>query len=199
MRIVLLALLCLGIAALPAAAMSDAALEQRLATLGYLPPASNDGVVDAQTTQSVMAFQGWTGLVRDGVAGPKTTAALARARRPRGAATGARHLEVSLARQVLLLVAPSGRVVRAMHLSSGAPGTPTPTGDYRIERRITRDWSVPFAVWLPWAQYVVGGYAFHAHVSVPGYPASHGCMRLYEPEARTLWSFTSIGTPVRIR
>jgi hypothetical protein len=57
-------------------------LQQRLAALGYLPANRVDGRPGLETTFAVIAFQKWTGLPRDGVAGPATTRALATAERP---------------------------------------------------------------------------------------------------------------------
>jgi lipoprotein-anchoring transpeptidase ErfK/SrfK len=54
-------------------------------------------------------------------------------------------------------------------------------------------------VWLPWASYIVGGIAMHSFASVPGYPASHGCIRMPAPEARWMYKRTPIGTPVWVK
>ena len=59
------------------------ALQQRLIALGYLPSGRADGVFGRRTWHAVVAFQGWQRLQRDGVAGPRTFAALASAVRPR--------------------------------------------------------------------------------------------------------------------
>jgi lipoprotein-anchoring transpeptidase ErfK/SrfK len=34
---------------------------------------------------------------------------------------------------------------------------------------------------------------------VPGYPASHGCIRMPAPEARWMYKRTPIGTPVWVK
>jgi lipoprotein-anchoring transpeptidase ErfK/SrfK len=60
-------------------------------------------------------------------------------------------------------------------------------------------WSIPFNVWLPWASYIVGGIALHSFSSVPGYPASHGCIRMPAPEARWVYKNSPIGTPVWVK
>jgi hypothetical protein len=43
---------------------------------------------------------------------------------------------------VLLLVRGS-QAVRAIHISSGAPGTSTPPGSFKIYRKARKDWVVP--------------------------------------------------------
>lgn len=80
-------------------------LQQKLADLGYLPASGVDGAIGYQTEQAVMAFQGWEGLVRDGVAGPVTRTALETAKRPRPSARRPKRLmEVRIGRGVLMLV-----------------------------------------------------------------------------------------------
>ncbi len=87
-------------------------------------------------------------------------------------------------------------VVRAIHMSSGKPGFATPTGSYAVFRKEARSWSVPYKVWLPWASYFVGGVAFHEYPDVPVAPASHGCIRTPRYDARWLYDFIPVGTPV---
>lgn len=172
------------------------ALEQRLADLGYLDPARVDGVADPATANAVIAFQKWERIGRDGVVGPQTQARLDAAARPTPRATGEpRRVEVLLDRQVALHV-DGGNVVRVLHVSTGQPGYDTPAGTYRIGRKYTRDWSVPYSVWLPWASYFVGGVAFHEAASVPVTPASHGCVRVPNGDAQWLYDRTPVGTQV---
>jgi hypothetical protein len=173
-------------------------LQQRLADLGYLPPAAVDGVFGDQTRFAVVAFQKWEGLDRDGVPGPATQAALEQASRPTPQSSGGgRRTELLLDRQLLLLVE-GGRVTRTISVSSGAPGYDTPPGSYSVFRKEEMSWSVPFQVWLPWASYFVGGIAFHEYPDVPPYPASHGCVRVPRYDAELVYRFTPIGTPVTV-
>jgi lipoprotein-anchoring transpeptidase ErfK/SrfK len=143
----------------------------------------------------VIAFQSWEGLARDGIAGPVTRAALASARRPKPRATGGRRIEVFREKGVALLVK-DGRTKRAVHVSTGAPGYATPAGSFSVFRKERMSWSVPFSQWLPWASYFFQGIAFHEYASVPTYPASHGCVRVPEPEARYLYRFADVGLRV---
>jgi hypothetical protein len=170
------------------------AVQTRLAQLGYLPSGAISGAMDERTRQAVVAFQAWEGLERDGVASP---AMLARAARPRPLPGSGSRIEVHLDRQVALLVH-GNKVVRAIHVSSGAAATPTPTGDFRVYRKERESWSVPFRVWLPWASYFDLGIAFHGYPDVPAYPASHGCVRIPLTEASTVYAFARLGVPVRV-
>ena len=167
------------------------ALQRDLARLTYLPWDAVDGAFEMRTWHAVVAFQGWSGLARDGVAGPATRAALARANPPRPWSK-AEGLEVHIPQQVLLLVR-HRRVERAIHVSTGMPGWPTPQGHFSIVERSVLSWSRAFAVWMPLAQYFYDGFAIHEYPEVPAYPASHGCVRVPEAEARTVWRFGRLG------
>ncbi len=166
-------------------------LQRTLARTGYLPTRAVDGAFGVQTWNAVVAFQGWNGLPRDGVVGPRTSAALTHARRPLPWSR-AEGYEVHIARQVLLLVR-GGTVQRAVHVSTGMPGLTTPVGHFAVTRRETMSWSVPFKSWMPLAQYFYGGYAMHEYPEVPSYPASHGCIRVPESEALVVWRFGRVG------
>jgi Sporulation and spore germination/L,D-transpeptidase catalytic domain/Putative peptidoglycan binding domain len=172
-------------------------LQQRLADLGYLAADGVDGVLGDQTRFAVIAFQKWRRSPADGVVGPETRAALERATRPRPIRTGpsGHRVEVLLDRQLTLAI-DNNVVVRVMHMSSGKPGFATPTGSFSVFRKEARSWSVPYKVWLPWATYFVGGVAFHEYPDIPIVPASHGCVRTPRYDARWLYDFTPIGTPV---
>lgn len=53
---------------------------------------------------------------------------------------------------------------------------------------------------MPYCMFFHGGFALHGSYEVPGYNASHGCVRLLVDDARWLnEEFTDIGTPVIIR
>ena len=175
------------------------AVQERLARLRYLPQGAVDGIDGYRTRQAVMAFQAWEGLERDGIAGPLTKAALAEAERPRSKGDGpGRRMEVYRDRGVTLLVK-HDRTKRAIHTSSGAPGYTTPAGRFEVFRKEVNSWSVPYQVWLPWASYFNAGIAFHGYPDIPPHPASHGCVRVPEPEAEHLYDFARIGTPVIVR
>ena len=171
-------------------------LQQRLADLQYLPRSAIDGVEGYRTQQAVIAFQAWEGLGRDGVVGPLTTAALAKAKPPKPRAGGPdRRIEVYREKGVALLIA-HGKTKRAIHVSAGAAGTPTPAGSFEVFRKELRSWSVPFQVWLPFASYFNNGIAFHEYPEVPPYPASHGCVRVPSPEAQIVYRYAKLGTAV---
>jgi lipoprotein-anchoring transpeptidase ErfK/SrfK len=173
--------------------------QQRLADLGYLPQSAVDGVAGPATTVGVIAFQKWQGLTRDGVVGPQTQAALTTATRPTPTTQGSpgRRVEVLVDRQLVLAIQ-DNEVVRAIHVSTGKPSTPTPTGSFQVYAKYPRWWSTPFQEWLLWAAPFVGGVALHQFPDVPVEAASHGCVRVTQYDAPWLYGFVSVGTPVRV-
>ena len=178
------------------------AVQTSLAALGYLPQDAITGVFDYRTMQAVIAFQAWEGLQRDGVVGPQTSKRLATAARPLPLSRApGRHVEIYRQRGVVLLI-DGAKLVRAIHTSTGIggddPDLGTPPGTWKIYRKELRSWSVPYKTWLPYASYWNAGWALHGYADVPARPASHGCARLPLVEAKVVWDFVSIGTPVRV-
>jgi L,D-transpeptidase catalytic domain/Sporulation and spore germination len=155
-------------------------IQVRLDALGYLPAGSAEG------------------LPRDGQPTTALRTRLATAERPAPSPRSGRRIEVSLQRQVALLVDANGVAVRTIHVSSGKASTPTPPGAFRVFRKELKSWSVPFQDWLPYASYFTGGIAFHEYGDVPTFAASHGCVRVPAPEAPGVYAFATLGTPVYV-
>lgn len=174
------------------------ALQRRLADLGYLPAGGVDGIFGGQTQAAVIAFQKWKGLVRDGIPGPRTQAALSRAKRPEPLTEGpGTRVEILLDRQVLLFIR-NGWVARTIHVSTGKRGFVTPSGEFTVLRKRRKARSIPYKVWLPWASFIVGGIAIHESANVPVRRASHGCIRVPRYDAMWLFRRTPVGTPVTV-
>ena len=83
--------------------------------------------------------------------------------------------------------------------STGKPGHTTPTGVFTILQKDRYHHSstyneapMPNMNWLTWS-----GVALHAG-NLPGYPASHGCVRLPLEFSDLLFGVTHVGTPVII-
>ena len=171
-------------------------LQRRLATLHY-DVGAIDGIFGSSTYHGVVAFQKVNGLVRDGIVGPQTWAALAHPVIPRPRRwLSASSLEVNLPRQVVYLTR-QGAILRILDASTGTASTPTPTGNFTIYRRIDGWRESPLGLmWRP--NYFYRGYAVHGSTSVPAYPASHGCVRLTVPAINRLWSLLRVGMPVSV-
>lgn len=173
-----------------------AKLNARLAELTYLPTGAATPRFTLGTHHGVVAFQKLSGLDPDGMVGPLTRRALAKASTPpprvdrRG-----RRIEIWRAKQVAFLVA-KGKVVRTVDVSTGKARFRTPAGRYRVFRRERMSWSYKYEVWLPWAAYFNGGIALHAWAHVPPRPASRGCVRVPKPFAREVYRFARMRTAV---
>ncbi|MGH3127708.1 MAG: L,D-transpeptidase family protein [Gaiellaceae bacterium] len=173
-------------------------VELRLAALGYLEGSDVGAADDYLSDQALLAFQGWEDLDRTGTVTGQTQLALFSAARPKPAARRpGRRVEIYRDAGVLLTIE-DGRVVRAVHTSTGVGGI-TPVGDFDVYAKVLYSWSVPFQVWMPYAAYFRGGIATHESPDVPSYPASHGCVRLPEGEAERVYRFVDVGTPVSVR
>ena len=169
------------------------ALQRRLRRLGYVTGAR--GSFDARTARAVLAFRKVTGMKRTTSASIGVMRAIARGEgrfkirfREHG-----RHIEADLSRQVIALIQ-GGRVRRIYPVSSGAPGTPTVQGSFRIYFKTPGTNSLGMVD----AAYFIRGYATHGYASVPVFPASHGCLRVPVAEARRLFRWVRIGTPVDV-
>jgi len=136
-----------------------------------------------------------------------------------------RVVEIDLTNQRVYLL-DRDRVILNSPISSGRPGRETPTGTFRITDKdvnhassfygffgnpVTRQIVVADAdidmkrppglefVRAPMRYYMQFQPAIGLHAGfLPGYPASHGCVRMPEEYAIALFQSVSIGTPVRV-
>lgn len=107
-------------------------------------------------------------------------------------------ITISIAQQ-RLYVYRAGMLVAMSTVSTGSRGHATPLGEFSILQK--RQWHrsnlysnapMPFMQRLTWT-----GIAIHAG-HLPGYPASHGCIRLPLAFAKQLFAITALGVPVTI-
>ena len=172
-------------------------LQLRLWTLGYLDRSEVTGTLDYETSQSLLSFQAWEKLGRTGTVTGETQLALQRATAPVPTThRSGRRIEIHRDLGVLLML-DGNRVVRVVHTSTGSFGR-TPAGSFHVYRKEIYSWSVPFHVWMPYASYFTGGIAMHEYPDVPAYPASHGCVRLPDGDAKQVYGFVDLGTPVTV-
>jgi lipoprotein-anchoring transpeptidase ErfK/SrfK len=111
-----------------------------------------------------------------------------------------RWIEVNLTTQ--RVIAWEGKQwVRAVIVSTGKETTPTVTGVFDVYDRHPEarmqgaDYDIPD---VPHVMYFYGGYGFHGaywHKRF-GTPVSHGCVNLAVDQAKWLYDFATIGTPV---
>ena len=118
------------------------------------------------------------------------------------------HPEISPAGPVVIIVSPVEQVLYVYRngvrigrstISSGKAGHRTPTGVFTVLQKkvkhtssVYKGASMPYMERLTWA-----GVALHAG-NLPGYPASHGCVRLPFDFAQQLYTVTTNGTTVII-
>ena len=105
---------------------------------------------------------------------------------------------ISINAQRLTLYSAGAPIAHAP-VSTGVPGHPTPLGIFSVigKERFHRSNLYSNAP-MPWMQRITwSGVALHQGV-LPGYPASHGCIRLPGAFAQYLWGTTRMGARVII-
>ena len=113
-------------------------------------------------------------------------------------AAGPQRVVISLSDQLAYLYR-GDTLVAVSTISSGKDEKPSPTGIFSVldKKPFYRSKKYDNAP-MPWMQRIDQyGIALHGGYN-PGYPASHGCVRLPSAFAKKLFSVTDIGTPVYI-
>ncbi|HLO83914.1 MAG TPA: L,D-transpeptidase [Nostocaceae cyanobacterium] len=117
--------------------------------------------------------------------------------------TASRRIEIDLSEQ-RLRAWEGKKLVYSARISTGKRSTPTPVGTYRINSKYRthrmrgRGYDIPD---VPYAMYFYGGYAIHGAYwhNRFGTPVSHGCVNLPVKQARKLYTWTNLGTPVVVK
>lgn len=107
-------------------------------------------------------------------------------------------ITVSIARQHLRIYDQNGLFAESP-VSTGKPGHPTPMGVFSVIQKSKYHRSNLYSsAPMPYMQRITwSGVALHAGV-VPGYPASHGCIRMPMAFAVKLWGWSRLGARVII-
>jgi len=111
---------------------------------------------------------------------------------------GPERVVISLGDQLAYLYR-GEELVAVAAISTGVEGRNTPTGIFTVldKKPFYRSKKYDNAP-MPWMQRIDDyGVALHGGYN-PGYPASHGCIRLPVAFAKKLYSVTSVGTPVYV-
>jgi hypothetical protein len=168
-------------------------LQRALGGLHYAVPQS--GSFDEATGDAVIAYRKVTGLARVSYADADMLRRLSHGdgafhvRYPQDG----RHVEANLSLQVLAEIA-DGHVLNIYPTSSGKPSTPTVTGHFRVyEKSLGFNSESMFD-----SNYFISGYAIHGYPEVPTYAASHGCLRVPNLDAPSIFAWVQIGTPVDV-
>ncbi len=126
--------------------------------------------------------------------------------------TGKKMLIYSPALNAWAAYGPAGNIIRWGPASSGQNWCPdlgrpchTPSGSFKVyEKRGPGCVSTKFpkpdgGAPMPYCMFFKGGFAMHGSHGVPGYNASHGCVRMFVDDAQWLnQDFINIGTQVII-
>ncbi len=109
-----------------------------------------------------------------------------------------RRIVIRISEQRARMFDSEGNEIFATRVSTGKKGHETPTGEYVITNKY-RDWkSTLYPAQMPYFQRLsCGDFGLHAG-NVPGYAASHGCIRVPAENARKLFSMTRSGDRVNI-
>lgn len=139
--------------------------------------------------------------------------------------SGAPSIKIRLSEQKAYFYK-GGELVGVSQLSTGREGTGTPVGSFKVIQKdkdhvsnlygdyvdeadnvvvpnvdVKKDPKPPGTRFkgapMPYFMRVVGGVGLHAGY-LPGYPASHGCIRMPEFMAENFFNAVSLGTPVTI-
>jgi peptidoglycan hydrolase-like protein with peptidoglycan-binding domain len=168
-------------------------LQGQLAKLGYV--VGRPGLYDARTSRAVLAFRKITGMRRTTIASGDVFRRLAAGRggfHVRFPSHG-KHVEADLSRQVIALIR-NGKAERIYPVSSGKPSTPTIRGHFRVYLKAPGT----NAKGMYMSSYFIRGYAIHGYPSVPVFPASHGCLRVPNTEAVSIFNWLSRGDIVDV-
>jgi len=108
------------------------------------------------------------------------------------------NIEIDLSQQKAW-VWHEGKIVLSMPISSGRKSHPTARGEYLVTDKY-RTWkSTLYDAKMPYfLRLSCGDFGLHEGV-LPGYPASHGCIRLPGKAAKELFQTVPIGTMVVIK
>jgi len=169
-------------------------LQSELYTLHYAVPLT--GLFEEGTAFALIAYRKVAGLQPVPDAGRRLFELL---RRGEGSfhvryVRDGRHVEADLRRQVLAEIEPKGRVRAIYTISSGKPSTPTVVGHFYVDEKTP---GVNSKGMLD-SNYFISGYAIHGYPEVPTYAASHGCLRVPNLDAPSIYAWVQIGTPVDV-
>ena len=150
-------------------------------------------------TLAILGMAGFTALVMNGISSANARPHRSGERYDQSGVPGTPRLAlIALAQQRVSIYDDSGKILEAP-VSTGATGHETPAGIYTILQKeeehhsnLYDDASMPYMERLTWT-----GISMHAG-ALPGYPASHGCVRLSYAFAQQLYQLTERGMRVVI-
>jgi N-acetylmuramoyl-L-alanine amidase len=116
-------------------------------------------------------------------------------------------VEVDLDRQIAFVIdGPGTTTIIGVSSGSGRQYTDsdgntavayTPTGPFTVEEKDDGPVEAPLGT-LYRPLYFHQGWAVHGSSSVPGYPASHGCVRVSDDDQDFLFPIIPVGAPIEV-
>jgi lipoprotein-anchoring transpeptidase ErfK/SrfK len=121
--------------------------------------------------------------------------------------TDYKRIDVSLSRQVMTLME-DDVPVRSIVIATGVAGAQTPTGSYEVQYKLPQArfrgvnpsglrYDIPDVNWVLafWGDYTIHGAHWRARF---GAPASNGCVSMSDPDAKVVYDWADVGTPITI-
>jgi hypothetical protein len=111
-------------------------------------------------------------------------------------------IEVDLTNQKIYAIE-NGRLIFSGNISSGKYGHRTPRGNFKVIERdryhVSNQYPKPNGGAKMHYMLRLTDYGIAIHQGpLPGYPASHGCIRVTKRTAKKLWRWAKLGTKVKI-
>lgn len=118
-----------------------------------------------------------------------------------------KYIDINLSTQIMTIFE-DGNKLGTFLISSGKAGMNTPKGTHQIYNKRPRPWSAKYGLYMPYWMAITsdGGYGIHELPEWPGgykegqnhlgIPVSHGCVRLGVGNAKRVYDWADIGTPV---
>jgi lipoprotein-anchoring transpeptidase ErfK/SrfK len=170
-------------------------------------PASNPLSPDVQSTVTLSAEATAAPTSQPPAAQPQSTAVPA----PTQAAEAAPAASVGTGKEIVVVLHEqkvyayqNGKLVHSSLASTGIARYPTPVGRFRIYTKYISTLMTGPGYYLPnvpYTMYFYAGYGLHGtywHNNF-GHPMSHGCVNLPTSEARWLYEWAPVGTPVTVK
>jgi lipoprotein-anchoring transpeptidase ErfK/SrfK len=121
--------------------------------------------------------------------------------------TDYKRMEVSLSHQTMTLYE-NDKPVRTIYVATGVAAAPTPTGTYYVQMKAAQmrfrgvnpdgsHYDIPDVHWVMpfWGDYTIHGAYWRPRFGVPG---SDGCVSMSDADAKSLFDWADVGTPIVI-
>ena len=121
--------------------------------------------------------------------------------------TDYKRMDVSLSRQTMTLYE-NDKPVRTIYVATGVAAAPTPTGTYYVQMKAAQmrfrgvnpdgsHYDIPDVHWVMpfWGDYTIHGAYWRPRFGVPG---SDGCVSMSDADAKSLFDWADVGTPIVI-